>query len=346
MARDTLIRKEENEAQARRFRRGVGGAVATAIVLVVALSFRSPSIRESSQGPTAEAIVTAYLDFSPVVSFIGFYVAQEQSFFKDVGLQVSFEHGRGANDAATVVASGRYPLGTSSGQATIVARARGGDIVSLAVLYPNVPTVAVSHSGKPIRVPRDLLGKRIGVNEASATYNDYRWVLAERAVDRARIEEVPIGFDYTPFITGKIDVFFNYSDQMPALVSRMPSAPVEVSLLDWGLHGYGFNIVGHGAYCASNRSVCARFAQAVARGYQWAGQNPDAAAEIFSRRFQEQDPAQVRAGLNRVLAALGTGVLGAQTVAGWERTIATARESGLDIPATVTPDSVMLDGGK
>ena len=82
-------------------------------------------------------------------------------------------------------------IGTSSGAATAIGRARGLPVKSLSVLYRNTPSVIFSRADAPIRTPTDLYGKRIGLVPGSVTVDEYRGLLAVRHMERAALRKSP-----------------------------------------------------------------------------------------------------------------------------------------------------------
>jgi ABC-type nitrate/sulfonate/bicarbonate transport system substrate-binding protein len=150
--------------------------------------------------------VKILLDWKSEPTYAGFYIAKEKGYFKQQGLDVEIVEGNGATTSAQVIGStDTYLLGSCSGAATAIARSKGIPIKSLAVLYPNIPTVLYSLTENPILKPTDMIGKRIGLASGSINVDEYRGVVAANKIDRTKIKEVGVGFDVAPLLTKKVD---------------------------------------------------------------------------------------------------------------------------------------------
>ena len=103
------------------------------------------------------------LDWKAESYFAAYYVAQEKGFYKKENLSVNILAGKGAETTAKLVGTGKYPLGSCSAPATVIARSMGVPIISVAVLYQQSPSVIFSLKEKGIKEPKDLLGKTLGV---------------------------------------------------------------------------------------------------------------------------------------------------------------------------------------
>ena len=117
--------------------------------------------------------VSLLIDWKAEPTYAGFFIAKARGFYEQRGLDVEIVEGNGATTAAQLIGAGTYSIGSASGEATAIARSRGIPVKSLAVFYPDVPTVIYSRADTPIRTPADLIGKRIGIINGSITFDGY-----------------------------------------------------------------------------------------------------------------------------------------------------------------------------
>ncbi|MBT4139786.1 MAG: ABC transporter substrate-binding protein, partial [Candidatus Latescibacteria bacterium] len=140
------------------------------IVLLLAcsvLSCAQPKIDGQDQ-------IDFILDWKAQMEHAGFFVAKSKGFYKEAGIEVNILEGTGAPTAARVVGNGTYKLGVASGAATVLSRAKGIPIVSLAVINQHSPVVVYSLVEKNILSPKDLIGKRIGVNVGGTKHREFQ----------------------------------------------------------------------------------------------------------------------------------------------------------------------------
>jgi len=193
---------------------------------VVAISCGQKNAPASSASPKKIKIL---LDWQAEPTYAGFFVAREKGYFEDVkkeGFDVEIVEGNGAATTAQIMGtSDEYLVASDSGEATAIAVSKGIPIKSLAVLYPDVPTVIYSREDTPISKPSDMVGKRIGLIDGSVTVDEYRGVVTANGIDRSKIQEVHVGWDVAPLLTKKVDGLMNYEELTPVDL-RLQGHPV------------------------------------------------------------------------------------------------------------------------
>lgn len=96
-------------------------------------------------------------------AFAPWLIAQEEGYFKDVGLDVTFVTGKGGVDVAKQVGAGNAPIGGAIGDTPVIVRANGIPVKSVALLGAGSLTLIASHDKDPIDKPAQLKGKTITV---------------------------------------------------------------------------------------------------------------------------------------------------------------------------------------
>jgi NitT/TauT family transport system substrate-binding protein len=121
-----------------------------------------------SPGPTGTAsvgeplrAVTLLLGFRPDVQFAPFYVAQQEGFYADAGLEVTIEH-RQAPDVQRLVADGQAEFGVADATDVMIARTSGIPIRYVSTLYQSFPVALIGEDGTVPGNPAELAGLRVG----------------------------------------------------------------------------------------------------------------------------------------------------------------------------------------
>jgi NitT/TauT family transport system substrate-binding protein len=93
-----------------------------------------------------------------------YFLAADRGYFKEEGLDVTFDQGEGAGAAAPKVASGAYDIGFGSLDSVITLQATRPAEAPVAVyqVYGRSPFVIAVRTGSPIKAPKDLEGRTIG----------------------------------------------------------------------------------------------------------------------------------------------------------------------------------------
>lgn len=268
--------------------------------------------------------VEILLDWKPLPTYAGFFIAREQGAFERRGLDVTFKEVQGATAAATEIGSGKqYWIGTSSGMATAIGRSKGLPIKSLAVYYKKTPTVIFTRTEDRIAHPRDLYDHKLGVVQGSITNEEIKALFAINKLDLSRVTMVPVEWDPFALIDKKVDALIDYEEMSPAELLSEGRRILALRLSDFGVRTYSLNlIVNDEAYAdPKKKAIAEKIMSAVQEGYGLVNERPGDAALLFSRMFPRLSPNYVVRSMVSVQLQLGQPPLGTQTKAGWTETI-------------------------
>jgi NitT/TauT family transport system substrate-binding protein len=130
----------------------------------------SPAATDAATGePTATASpgsagpvdLTVGLGYIPSVQFAPFYLAKQQGYYEEAGLNVEFQN-RIDPDLITLVGQGTIDVGIGDGTSVIPAVSQGIPVRYLATIYGQFPSIVFAKESSGIRTPADLAGKRLG----------------------------------------------------------------------------------------------------------------------------------------------------------------------------------------
>lgn len=134
-----------------------------------AASTTAPSSSSSSESASASAAastdelrpVRLVLGYRPDVQFAPFYVAQQEGYYADAGLEVTIEHHQ-APDVQRLVADGQAEFGVADATDVMIARTSGIPIRYASTLYQSFPVAIIGVGGDVPAQPEDLAGRTIG----------------------------------------------------------------------------------------------------------------------------------------------------------------------------------------
>ena len=237
----------------------------------------------SASGVMAQQAVT-YLfpapDFLP--AFAPFQLAKGKGYFKEAGLDVTFQVGKGGADVATQVAVGNADLGGGIGDTPIIVRANGLEIRGVALLGGRGLTQIAWRKDRGISGPADLKGKKIGVLAfQDTTYYNLLGVLAAQGMNKgdADIQAVGPGGIIQLTISGDLDAFSG----VPEWIAAVRGAGVEMdeTPVDTVFPAMAQAIIASDKTIAENPEMVRGFVNAVLKGIRDIVADPKAAAAEY-----------------------------------------------------------------
>ena len=164
-------------------------------------------------------------DFLP--AFAPFQLAKGKGYFKEEGLDVTFQVGKGGADVATQVAVGNADLGGGIGDTPIIVRANGLDVRGVALLGGRSLTQLAWRTDSGISGPADLAGKRIGVMSfQDTTYYNMLGALASAGLGQgdADLQAVGPGGIIQLTVSGDLDAI----SAVPEWIAAIESAGIDM----------------------------------------------------------------------------------------------------------------------
>jgi NitT/TauT family transport system substrate-binding protein len=316
------------------------------VLLLVVLAACSPAdpIQTASAGEPMRA-VTLLLGFRPDVQFAPFYVAQQEGYFADAGLEVTIEH-RQAPDVQRLVASGEAEFGVADATDVMIARTSGIPIRYISTLYQSFPVALIGDAGVVPSDPAGLEGMSIGTpGQFGSSWHALLALLdaGGLAPDDVTIREYPQFNQVDGLSNGDVELITGFRNNEPLRYEARGNDAGLLTVDDIApLPGPGV-IVGD-ELLADDPELVSAFARAVAAAQADVIADPDlgfAAAEAAVPTIAE-DPDVARAVLDATVELWeGDGFAdGAIDVALWETGYATMERLGF-IDGSVPPDEMI-----
>ncbi len=228
----------------------------------------------------ADEAVTVRLKWFNQAQFAGFYVAQQNSYYKAVGLDVNIQPGGPDFPAVQMVTGGNEQFGVTGADQILIARSKGVPVVALAVIYRRNPFVLFSLAKSGIKTPADFAGKTVGVKIGGNEELIYRAVLAKAGIDTSKLTEMPVKFDITPLLTGTVDVWPGYLIN-EVLAAKEKGFDVNVIYpADFGIDFYADTLFTTEKMLKEKPEVVRHFVAATLKGWDTAIAAPEDAAKI------------------------------------------------------------------
>ena len=234
--------------------------------------------------------LTLMLDWFPNVDHLPIYVARHQGFFAQQGLDIDILSPSETSDALKLAAAGKVDIAISYEPQTIIAAARGLEILVLGRLIEHPLTTLLFLKGKGIETPGDLNGRKIGY-----TVPGLMDVLLDAFARLNGIEKysaVNVGFSIVQSLTaGKVDAVMGPFKTYETVTMAHKGYEVGYFELEkWGIPDYDeLVLVTSHKTLKENYSAMSKISQILDRAIQYVRANPDKALEHYFEEVPEAD---------------------------------------------------------
>ena len=269
-----------------------------ALLLLLALSAGACG----SAAPAQLTPVSLMLDWVPNTNHTGIYVAQAKGYFKEAGLDVKIiEPGEVYPEAA--VASGAADFGISFQESVTLARAEKAPIVSIAAVLQHNTSGFASLAGLKVTGPADFEGLRYGAFGAPSETPTLKALMQGAGADFTRLKMVNIGFsDPLAMISEKqVDLVWIYYGWQ-GIQAKENGIDLNIAMMKDYLDSvpdfYTPVVIASESTIANKPDTVEKVVKALSRGYTFAAEHPDEAADVLLAAVPELDKTLVKESQN------------------------------------------------
>lgn len=237
--------------------------------------------------------VTLVLDYVPNTNHTGIYVAQNKGYFEEEGLKVNIIEPGDNNTSAALVAAGKGQFGISYQEDVTYALTAEEPmpIKAIATIIQHNTSGFVTLKDSGITSPKDFEGK---------TYAGWQ-SLSEEAVIKAVMNNAGADFDKLTMVgadgsglsqlNSGIDILWEFKGWaiIKAEMEGMEFNYMPLNTLDERLDYYTPVVITNNDMIENDPETVQKFMNAVKKGYEFAIDNPDEAAEILHEYIPDYD---------------------------------------------------------
>ncbi|MBN2429011.1 MAG: ABC transporter substrate-binding protein [Deltaproteobacteria bacterium] len=234
--------------------------------------------------------LTLMLDWFPNVDHVPIYVAQQEGYFAEKGLEVKIMSPSETTDALKLAASDNVDLAVSYQPQAVIGLARGLKINVVGRLVENPLGVLLFLKDKGFKVPTDLNGKKIGY-----TVPGTEEVLIGAFAKLNGVKDISlvnVGFAIVPSLTsGKVDAIMGPYKNYETIALEDAGYPSDFfQLQDWGVPTYDELIFITGPKALEKKEAAVKnFVDAIEHGIAFARANPEKALEDFFKAVPDAE---------------------------------------------------------
>ena len=291
--------------------------------------------------------VTLQLQWVTQSQFAGYYVALDQGYYEEEGLNVTILPGGPDIAPPQVLAGGGADVMLNWMPSALAAREKGLPVVNIAQPFKSSGLMLTCWKDTGIETVEDFRGKTIGVWFFGNEYPFLSWMSQVGIPTDGGEDGVTVlkqGFNVDPLLQRQADcistmTYNEYGQVLDAGVS-------EDELVTFKYEDQGVATLEDGIYVLEENlddpvfvDKMARFVRASMKGWKWAEANPEDAAGIVLDNDEtgaQSEAAQVR--MMGEIAKLTAGSNGALDPADFQRTVDTLLAGGSDPVITAEPE--------
>ena len=257
-----------------------------------------PTLQPTSMpATTSPTKVTVMLDWVPNTNHTGLYVALDQGYYQQQGLDVQIVE-PAESGVEQVVAAGKADFGVSHQEDVTNARAQDVPIVSIAAIIQHNSSGFASPKDKGITRPKDFEGKRYGGFGSPIEKQVLSVLMKCDGADVNKVQFVDIG-ESDFFVATQRDVDFAWIFQgWTGVEAELRGFPLNyVALKDWTSclpDYYTPVLITSEKLIQENPDLVRRFMAATSQGYQFAIAKPAEAASILTKHTPESNPELIK----------------------------------------------------
>lgn len=264
-------------------------------VLIAGLMAGCSSEKKTANYNTGEQLekVTVILDWVPNTNHTGLYVAQEKGYYEEEGLEVEIIQPT-EGGSADLIAAKQGEFGISYQEQVTYARTAKNPlpVKAIAAIIQHNTSGFASPVSKNIQSPKDFEGKKYGGWGSPIEEAMLKAVMEKDGADFSKLEMVNIGAsDFFTSVEEHVDFTWIYYgwDGVAAELKDFDINFMLLQDLDPALDFYTPVIIANEELLKENPELARKFLRATSKGYEYAIENPEDAAEVLLEKVPELD---------------------------------------------------------
>ena len=271
-----------------------------AVLLCVSMVFsmaacgEKPAEKEGETAKKEQEKITFVLDWTPNTNHTGLYVAQNQGYFEEEGLEVEIVQPP-EDGADALVASGKAQFGVSFQDSMVpgVAGENALPTTAVAALVQHNTSGIISRKGEGMDTPKGMEGKKYATWDAPVEKAMIKNVVEQDGGDFSKVEMIP------STVTDEVSALKSKSVDSIWVFYAWAGVATEVAGLETDYFAfkdmnpvfdyYTPVVIANNSFLEEKPETAKAFLKALKKGYEFAIEKPEEAAKILCEASPELD---------------------------------------------------------
>jgi NitT/TauT family transport system substrate-binding protein len=262
-----------------------------------------------------------------------FQLGLERGYYRDEGIELTINEGRGSVSTAQGVAAASDDFGFADSSSLMLLASKGAPVKTIMTIHGTSPFGIVSLAETKILTPQDLEGKRLAITAGDALTQLFPAFAKNANLDMSKITLVQIdpAGKVVALLEKRVDAILGGLDDQYFLVKQKGANPAGMKFADHGANTVGLTVLANQATIDSKPELVKRFVKATVRSWQAAMKDPDAAIDALLKIRPDLDrtsqKGQLLADISFIPSEANKGKpFGYNADADWERTMKILKE--------------------
>ncbi|MDP3626128.1 MAG: ABC transporter substrate-binding protein [Hydrogenophaga sp.] len=230
----------------------------------------STALLSLAAASASAADVTLMLNWTPTADHSPIYYARSQGWYKNEGIDLDIETGRGSAATAQRVGSGGTQMGIADLPTAMQARGKGADLTAVMVIYANTPQGFYWLKSSGINGPKDFPGRKIGNPPGDAARLMWPAFAKNASIDPGSVNFVNLSpqAKVAALKSKSVDIISDFYNEHDLKLKEFGN---DLGFAPWrsvGLNVYGNSIVVNRVFLEKNKDTVAKFVAVTQRAYE------------------------------------------------------------------------------
>jgi NitT/TauT family transport system substrate-binding protein len=243
----------------------------------------------SASAGRADDQMTLTLNFLAQPFQSGFFLAKEQGFYKDAGIDLKIIEGKSSSSTAQITAAGQTDVGFVSGPAAITIINKDAPLKIISeVVHGNFQAVA-SMEKSNIKEPKDLIGKTVAVCPGCAQLPMLQGMIAKAGIKdgEVHIQNVDQSAHISMLEEGKVDAVAGDPNTISIEMEKRGDKVSNMFFKDWGIGLLNYVLIARDDKLQQNPDLYKRFVAASLKGWRAVVDHPEDGISALQKQYPE-----------------------------------------------------------
>ena len=247
------------------------------IRLAYGFAFTALACLALAGSPAAAEKLTFTLNWVAGGDHAPYFYAQKMGLYRQAGIDVELESGRGSAASAQKVGAGTSQLGLSDMAGVLLFRGKGADLVGLMNVYANSPQGLYWLKSSGINGVKDMAGKKIGNLAGDGARTMWPALAKANGIDPNSVTWVNIDANAKlgALKAHAVDVTTSFFNLHHVFARELGDDLGFLAWKDAGINPYGNSIIANGPWLEANRDTASKFVKITQRAFADCAKTPE-----------------------------------------------------------------------